>query len=584
MTKTFRFSPQASRAHEIAWREWGPEAFDEAARLDLPILLNLTAVWCHWCRMMDETTYSDAGIIADIGERVLPIRVDADIYPHVQDRYIAGGWPTNAFLTPTGEVLWSGTYVDPDEFRKVLHAVTGAWTERRDELKLEIERRRRALHAARSRQPSSGLVRREAADDVLSVTQDSFDPRNGGFGTEPKFPVPDAIEPLFVHASRARNDDWANLAERTLDGMLAGELWDDVEGGFFRYATAADWTAPRYEKLLETNAAMLRAYALGAALRGRQDWRTIAERIVAWVDTRLTLPGGLWSASEIADEAYYKGDAAQRAANPPAVDPILQTNRVAQWIRALAEAGARLGKADWIASADRALPLLLDRMSAPDGSLYHYSRHDAEPELPGLLADALEAGLAALSVAQATGRTCHVDAARRIAEFLQKKLWADDGGFYDHCSNGADVGALRYRDRPFELNAQAARLFQDLALLTGERGYRAIAERTLAVLSPLAGRYGVSGAVFALAVEEFFDPPTRVLIVGGADASRDLRHTALALPIPDLRVYTLENGGRFGTNNFRPEPAPAAYYCNARSCSAPLLDPAALAAAASAAI
>jgi uncharacterized protein len=106
---SFRFSPRPNRARDVNWRPWGAEAFAEAVATDKPILLNLTAVWCHWCHLMDETTYSEPDLIDLINENLIPVRVDADRHPHVQDRYIAGGWPTNAFLTPTGEVLWSGT-------------------------------------------------------------------------------------------------------------------------------------------------------------------------------------------------------------------------------------------------------------------------------------------------------------------------------------------------------------------------------------------------------------------------------------------------------------------------------------------
>lgn len=577
MAETFIFSPRPNRAHEIEWRAWGPAAFDEALRLDRPVLLNLTATWCHWCQLMDETTYSTAELIERINASTIPIRVDADCMPHVQDRYIAGGWPTNAFLTPTGEVLWSGTYVDPAEFTSVTDAVLGAWDSRRDELRVEIERRRRAMEAARSRQPAAGLVRREAADDVLAATQEAFDPRNGGFGGEPKFPVPEAIEPLYVHARRSGNADWRLMAERTLEGMLAGELWDAVEGGFFRYALAADWTSPRCEKLLDANAGMLRAYALGAALQQRDDWRATAESIVVWVDATLAQPSGLWSGSQVADEEYFRGDAhARRARTAAPVDDTVHTDRNAQWIRALAEAGGRLRKQQWIARAAAALDVLLRDMAAPGDALYHYRRAGGTPELAGLLVDQIAVAHACLAVAQATGEAAWLAHARRLADAAQRLLWADDGGFYDHVSSGVDVGALRYRDRPFETNAWAARLFNDLALATGERGYRAIAERVLALLSPLAGRYGVAGAVFALAVEEFFEAPTRVAVVGVGAGADELRAAALALPLPDRRVWTLPAGGRIGPFNFPLQDAPAAYVCGASSCSAAIGDPLAL--------
>ncbi|MFO7261579.1 MAG: DUF255 domain-containing protein [bacterium] len=579
MSDSFRFSPRPNRAHEIAWRPWGREAFEEAARRDRPVLLNLTAVWCHWCHVMDETTYSDPEIIDLVNRELVPVRVDADRYPHVQDRYIAGGWPTNAFLTPTGEVLWAGTYVPPDQFRAVAGGVLAAWRGRRAELQAEIERRRKALEAARSRHRPLGLVRREAADDVLTAIQEAFDPRNGGFGSAPKFPNADAVELLFVHAARGGGDPWRYMAQHTLDGMLAGELEDRIEGGFFRYATASDWTKPHYEKMLEGNAALLGVYALGAHLMGRRDWRAAAERIVAWAEATLRRPDGLWGGSQDADEEYYHLDAdGRRGRAAPYVDPFSYTNWTARWIRALASAGGHLGREDWIARAAQALETLLTKAAAEDGLFYHVlPADDGDPEVHGLLADALEAAAACIAVAQATGRGEFLDRARDIVSAMQRSLWVEDGGFMDHVATGDEPGALRYRDRPFEPNALAARVLLDLAHVTGERSYRALAERILALLSPLAGRYGVSGAVFALAVEEFFEPPLRVVVVGPVAETAELRAAALALPQPDRRVWTLEKGGRIGPLTFPATDEPAAYVCGARSCSPPIHDGARLA-------
>src|SRR5262249_15199253 len=153
----------------------------------------------------------------------------------------------------------------------------------RAEFALEIERRRKALEAARGRVNAVGIVRREAADDVWSATVEGFDARNGGFGTEPKYPAAEAVEIAFLRAEEDPNA--TSIATQTLDGMVAGELWDAEEFGFFRYALAADWTRPQYEKLLAVNASQLRAYALGARLAGRADWQKVAEHIVDYVET-----------------------------------------------------------------------------------------------------------------------------------------------------------------------------------------------------------------------------------------------------------------------------------------------------------
>ena len=559
MSTPFRFSPRPNRAHEIEWRAWGAPAFAEAVAANKPVLLNLTAVWCHWCHLMDETTYSQADLIDLINTQLIPVRVDADVYPHVQDRYIAGGWPTNAFLTPTGEVLWSGTYVPEDQFRTVAGSVLNAWRERHAELQVEIEKRRKALEAARGRHHVVGLVRREAADDVLSAAIDSFDARNGGFGTDPKFAYTDVVELLYMHGLRG-DADLVRMADHTLDGMLAGELRDE-DGGFFRYALHPDWTNPRREKLLSMNAMMLRAYALGAALRERADWRATAEGIVRWANTQLRRADGLWAASQAIDGTLP--------------DEVLYTNYNALWIGSLADAGARLGHANWISDAARALEALLRRMRTDNGLLHHCRMPDGEPvDEAALLSDMAEASRACVLVAQATGDQRFLDEAKALIAAAEQVLWAEDGGFWDHARGKEDVAALRYREKPFDTNATFARTLNDLSLLTGQKSYRALAERTLALLSPQAGRYGVSAAEFALAAEEFFDAPPRVVVAGTGPAADELRTAALRARVATVRVITLPEGGRIAQFNCPATEQPVAYVITTRGASPAIAEPA----------
>jgi len=568
-------------SESIAWRSWGRGVFEEAAQADRPVLLHLTAGWCLFCRQMEATTFADRTRAAFINAELVPVRVDVDRMPHVQERYIAGGWPTNAFLTPTGEVLWAGTYVEPQEFDDIANGVLTAWKDRRADLRVEIDRRHKALEAARSRQPSMAIVRREAADDVVSGARHAFDARNGGFGQAPKFPYPDAIDLLLTEARVTHDEAFLEMADRTLDGILAGELWDEADGGFFRYALQADWTEPRHEKLLEPNATLLHAFALGAAMRGRAHWRARAEATVEWVERALRREDGLWAAALAAGEEYWDLDAAGRKPRPaPAPDPTLYTAANAYWIRLLAEAGARLGHADWVQRAADALPPLLERMAAPGDLLFHYQPPDERPALTGLLVDSLEAARACVTLAQVSGEADWLNRAARLAGGMEQALWAEAGGFYDHVPSAEDVAALLYRDRPFEGNSDAARLLLDLYQATGERRYRALAERILATLSPLAGRYEIAGSAFALGVEEFFHDPLTFVLVGAPADTAALRAAAFAVPAADPRVWTLPQGGRQGGRMFPATPAPVAYVTGPHGTSLPITDPAALAAAA----
>ncbi len=504
MTEPFRYSPNHNRASEIRWRHWSRAAFEEAAAEDRLILLNLTTTWCRSCQEMDETTFSDDQIIQLLNEDLLPLRVDADRLPHVQDRYIAGGWPTTAILAPSGEALWSETYVDARELRRVLEKVLGAWRDRRANLEEELQRRRKAMEAARGHRPGHGMVRREAADDVLTGAQDQFDSRNGGFGDAPKFIHAEAVELLFSQGKSLPNPDWTLMAERTLDGMLAGEIEDRVDGGFYHYTLDADWTRPQVEKLLDVNARTLSAFAAGATFAGRHDWRATAERIVDWVDSTLSRDG-LWVGSQSADPAYFQADAEARATlETPPVDDTVYAHSTAMWIAALADAGRALEREDWVGRASEAFDTLIDRMGTPDHGMRHYYGPDMEPP-HGLLIDLLHTARAAHAVARAAGREDAREKAQALLITMKETLWDENGGYCDHPYHPDPLGALRYRDRPFEENALAARLHIALAHDTGSSTHKAVGERILAFLSPLAGRYAVEGATFAMAVEEFFE-------------------------------------------------------------------------------
>jgi hypothetical protein len=505
MTETFRYSPNENRAAEIQWRHWTAAAFDEATETERPILLHLTTTWCRACHEMDETTFSDKRVIALINDNLVPIRVDADRLPHVQDRYIAGGWPTTALLAPTGEVFWSDASVDGNQLRQMTEGVLEAWRDRREPLLKEIEQRRKAMEAARSQRRAQRMVRREAADDVLTGAQDQFDARNGGFGSAPKFIHGEGVELLLEQGRALPNPDWVAMAERTLDGMLAGEIEDRVEGGFFHYALQSDWTAPQAEKLLSVNARALSAYVAGVRhFPDREDWRDAVKRTVEWVETRLARDG-LWAGSQAADPVYYATDAAGRGdRRAPLVDETVFTDSSAMWITALVGAGRALDRDDWVQRAAAGLDTLLERMAAPGDSLIHYDAPDAQPPA-GLLVDLLHAARAALAVAGTTSDDTALAHARRLAATMKDTLWDERGGFNDTPPPVAPLGALRFRDRPFEENALAARLHIGLARRTDEASYRAVAERILGFLSPKAGRYGVEGASFALGVEEFFE-------------------------------------------------------------------------------
>jgi uncharacterized protein YyaL (SSP411 family) len=193
-----------------------------------------------------------------------------------------------------------------------------------------------------------------------------------------------------------------------------------------------------------------------------------------------------------------------------------------------------------------------------------------------LLVDIAEVLKACIAVAQASGEGEYLERARTVRMAAEKQLWAEDGGFWDHARAKQDIAALRYRDKPFDTNAEMARALNDLALLTGDKSHRAGAERILALLSPQAGRYGVGAANFALASDEFFDAPTRIIIVGKGPDAAQLRATALRVRVAQRRVLSLPDGGRIAQFNFPVTDRAVVYVVNPQGASAALKDAAQL--------
>ena len=231
----FHFSPRPNRAHEIAWRPWGEDAFREATQQDKPVLLAISAVWCHWCHVMDETSYTDDEVIRAVNESFIPIRVDNDQRPDVNRRYNMGGWPTTAFLTPDGEILNGATYIPPESMRHYLREVADIWRTKRDELGPRL--RELKQHEAHAHDQQAGELDREIVSSVGALIRGQYDPEFGGFGREPKFPQAKLLRFLLDEHRRTGADDAARMLETTLGAMARGGMYDVVEGGFFRYST-----------------------------------------------------------------------------------------------------------------------------------------------------------------------------------------------------------------------------------------------------------------------------------------------------------------------------------------------------------
>lgn len=304
-----------SAAHQpVRWQEWGEPAFAVARASDRPVLLDIGAVWCHWCHVMDGESYEDPVLAEYLNQHFVCIKVDRDERPDVDSRYQRavqamtgqGGWPLTGFLTPDGEVFYGGTYFPPDSrfgrpgFRTVLEQVLRFWKEDRSSALDHAGAIRRAI-AERATSAAPGSV---TAASLLAAERRMlgfFDPVFAGFGSAPKFPHPGGIRVLLDRWADGGSSDALHAARETLRAMARGGIHDHLGGGFHRYSVDRQWAIPHFEKMSYDNSELLRAYLDAAALLDDEEFRSAGRGIVRWVRTELALPEGGYGTSQDAD-------------------------------------------------------------------------------------------------------------------------------------------------------------------------------------------------------------------------------------------------------------------------------------------
>ncbi|HEX4005544.1 MAG TPA: thioredoxin domain-containing protein [Acidobacteriaceae bacterium] len=286
----------------VYWQEWGPAAFELAAHLEKPILLDVGAVWCHWCHVMDRESYEDPTLAATVNENFVAIKVDRDERPDVDARYQAavqaisgqGGWPLTAILTPDGKPFFAGTYFPREDrygrpgFERVLLTLAQAWTTRRAEVLESASSVIAAIEhgetfAARGEGLSLAIV-----DKLVQSAVAQFDPRNGGFGSQPKFPHPSVLDLLIDAAARTGNEAARTAATVTLQKMARGGVYDQLAGGFHRYSVDERWVVPHFEKMLYDNAGLLANYVHAFQTFVDPEFAATARDIMRWMDEWLT--------------------------------------------------------------------------------------------------------------------------------------------------------------------------------------------------------------------------------------------------------------------------------------------------------
>jgi hypothetical protein len=305
----------------VDWYPWGTEAFARAKAEDKPIFLSIGYSTCHWCHVMEHESFENEGIAGLINRDFVPIKVDREERPDVDDVYMtavqtmtgSGGWPLSLFLTPEGRPFHGGTYYPPDDrygrpgFPALLAAISEAWRSRRAELETSAGRLVEHLDLA-ARAPAGGPeVGTALLEKAVRALTAEFDPRHGGFGGAPKFPPAMRLELLMRFWIRTGEPKAREMVETTLAKMAAGGLYDHVGGGFHRYSTDARWLVPHFEKMLYDNVLLARAYVLACRAFGNADFARVARETLDYVLAEMTPPEGGFFAAQDADSAGEEG-------------------------------------------------------------------------------------------------------------------------------------------------------------------------------------------------------------------------------------------------------------------------------------
>jgi len=531
----------------IAWRPWSEDVFVEAQQQNKPILLSLTATWCQFCKSMDEQTYANSAIVQYITQNYLPVRVDTDKRPDINTRYAQGGWPSTCILTPEGDVLWGGTFLNFEQMSQLLPQIKSQYDNNKQGVANHVAQLREQIRQNNTPPPldPSAQITPDIPYAVLLALKHNFDFAFGGFGHNGnKFPHPEAIEFALEQYNRTLqmgmpDPDLEIILGKTLSGIALGGMHDHGNGGFFRYAQTPDWREPQVEKLLEDSATLARVFSRAYQVLGDEQWKEVAEKTLRYMDETLYDSNtGVWGNSQYADSEYYAQPLAERAEwNPPTVDPTIFAGPNALAVRAHVAWWAVTGDAAALSWAKKGMDFLIQNLLKADGALDHFlPSEDAEPytgRIPtGLLSDSADFIAACLDLYEAGQGVEYMDRAEEVANWVRGHL--EDpraGGLQDSVTRPDAVGNLKVPTRDIPDNMQMADALLRLFLATGDQEHAQMAQRILQAFLPALGQLGFFGAGYALATERALLPPVLVHVLGAlTDAKTKALIQAAHLP------------------------------------------------------
>ncbi len=553
---------------KIDWQPWSESIFEKAQTEHRFVLLDLGAVWCHWCHVMDEITYRDPKVIELINASYLAVRVDQDSRPDLSLRYENYGWPaTVVFNTDGTEIAKRQGYIPPKPMASMLQAI------------IDDPSPGPSIVAEPPLEPGSSAALSDAQREKLrKILRDNYDPKNRGWGTIQKFLDWDIIE-YFMAEARRGDRELERLARETLAAQR--QLIDPVWGGVYQYSTDGDWRHPHFEKIMQMQAENLRIYAEAFSFWKAPADLEAAQRIHGYLRDFLTSPEGAFFTSQDADlqqgehsaEYFALNNAGRRKRGVPRIDRHIYARENGWAINALATFYSVTGDERALAEAERAAEWIIANRALPGGGF----RHDAEDAGGPYLGDTIYLTRAFLKLHAVTADRKWLDRAEEAAQFAEAKFKSEIG-YVPYAQSLA--GKLPPKPHVDE-NVAVARVTCLLNHYTGKAAYREMSEHAMRFLALPAvnENHGFGVAGFLLANESVSAPPLHLTVVGKKDdpAARALFAAALAQPANDKRVEWWDRTEGELPNPDVPYPElakAAAFVCTDRSCSAPIFDPA----------
>lgn len=558
----------AAQAEEtIDWQPWSEKVFERAREDNRFVLLDLGAVWCHWCHVMEDVTYRDPEVIRLIRSRYIAVRVDQDSRPDLSNRYEDYGWPATIVFNADGsEIVKRQGYIPPRPMASMLQAIIDDPSPGPSVL------------------PEQTIVPADAPSLPPASTQalrarllDAYDPKNLGWGTVHKFLDWNVVEYcMFESPQDGEPDVWQRMARETLGAQR--NLFDPVWGGVYQYSTDGDWKHPHYEKLLQFQAENVRIYCVAYARWGDPEYLADARRIARYMKEFLTSPEGAFYTSQDADlvpgqhsEGYFAlDDRARREKGIPRVDTHIYSRENGWAIQALTALYAVTGENEYLDDAIRAANWIIAQRALPGGGFSHDESDAAGP----YLGDTLFMGNAFLALYAVTADRSWLDRARSAANFVDERFKSDSG-----FSTSIPSGTFR-PTRQLDENVALARFANLLHHYTGDAAFREMGEhamRYLAAQGIAAGRgYQVGGIL--LSDRELSMAPLHITVVGGKgdSAARALFLAALKQPATYKRVEWFDESEGPLPNADVEYPQigrAAAFLCTEKACSAPIFTP-----------